>query len=932
MTVSVALLLFSTVLSLLASRAVAQADFGVSSFTTATSATQAGGHPDVTTTFTFNSHPDPFGAEVPDGGVKDIILKLPPGLAADPHGAATCPRAVFGLLGTACDPSSQVGVANIGLPRLVEGAGVGLVFNISPSSGEPAALGIATQGADQSIDVAAGAADGYAISALAQDVATQPSGVLKVSVTLWGIPNSHTRGGLFGKPPMPADPRSQWKPFTITPTNCSQPQTTTLEVDSYGDPGHFLTYTSTLPPSTGCDKVPFNPSIAITPDTTRADAPVGDTVTLAVPQSSDPNGLVSSTLRKAVVTFPAGVSISPSAANGLQACTDAEFGAGSDTPASCPAGSLIGTTSVKSPLLDNPLTGYVYVGSPPAPPASPNPFRVFQEIKGYGLDIKLQGSVAADLNTGQLTAMFGNLPQLPFSSFTLKLNGGPGAPLANPQTCGPVTTTTALSPWSGQPDSTPFSSFNADWDGAGAPCPASPPFSPGFSAGTATPAAGAFSPFTLTFSRQDREQNLAGITVQTPPGLLGVLRSVTLCPEPQAAQGSCGPESLIGHTTVGAGPGPSPFFVPGNVFLTGPYNGAPFGLSVVVHAVAGPFDLGNVIVRASIAVDPTDAHLTVRSNPLPQILDGVPLRLRTIAVTVDRPGFMFNPTGCDPLAVNAAISSAQGSRVPVSSRFQVGGCAALPFAPSFKAATQAKASKANGASLDVKVGSGAGQANIKSVKVALPKQLPSRLTTLQKACLARVFEANPAACPRESVVGTATALTPVLAHPLAGPAYLISHGGAAFPDLEIVLQGEGITLILDGQTDITKGITTSTFNAVPDAPISSFELKLPTGQFSVLGAYVAGSNHYKLCGQNLTLPTTITGQNGVQIRESTHLTVTGCAAKPATRAQNLAKALKACRRKAKNRRAGCEAQARKQYGPSTKSQTARKAAHNRKRG
>jgi hypothetical protein len=911
--------------------APAQADFGVSGFTTATSSTQAGGHPDVTTAFTFNSHPDAFGAQVLDGGVKDIILKLPPGLAADPHGAATCPRAVFRLAGSHCDPSSQAGVATIIEPGIAEGLAGGIVVNIAPSSGEPAALGIVTQGADQVVDVAARAADGYAISTLAQDVSTLPNGVLKVSVTLWGIPNSHTRGGFAGSPTISPDPPSQWKPFMITPTNCVQPARTTLQVDSYGDPGQFLTYTSTLPPSTGCEKVPFDPSIAITPDTTQADAPVGDTVKLALPQSSDPNGLVSSALRRAVVAFPAGVSISPSAANGLEACTDAEFGAGSDTPASCPAGSLIGTTSVKSPLLDNPLTGYVYVGSPPAPPASPNPFRVFQEIKGYGLDIKLQGSVAADLSTGQLTATFDNLPQLPFSSFTLKLNGGPSAPLANPQTCGPATTTTALSPWSGQPDSTPFSSFNADWDGAGAPCPASPPFSPGFSAGTATPAAGAFSPFTLTFSRQDREQNLAGITVQTPPGLLGVLRSVTLCPEPQAAQGSCGPESLIGHTTVGAGPGPSPFFVAGNVFLTGPYNGAPFGLSVVVHAVAGPFDLGNVIVRASIAVDPTDAHLTVRSNPLPQILDGVPLRLRTIAVTVDRPGFMFNPTSCDPLAVNAAISSAQGSSVPVSSRFQVSGCAGLPFDPSFTASTQAKTSKAYGASLDVKVGSGAGQANIKSVKVDLPKQLPSRLTTLQKACLARVFEANPAGCPRESVVGTATALTPVLAHPLAGPAYLISHGGAAFPDLEIVLQGEGITLILDGQTDIKKGVTTSTFRTVPDAPISAFELKLLTGPYSILGANLPASAKNSFCGQNLAMPTTITGQNGVQIRESTPLTVTGCAAKPATRAQNLAKALKACRRKPKTRRPGCEAQARKQYGPS-KSQTARKGATNRKRG
>ncbi len=717
----------------------------------------------------------------------------------------------------------------------------------------------------------------------------------------------------------------------ITPTNCVQPATTTLQVDSYGDPGHFLTYTSTLPPSTGCEKAPFNPSIAITPDTTQADAPVGDTINVGLPQSSDPNGLVSSDLRRAVVTFPAGASISPSAANGLEACTDAEFGAGSDTPASCPAGSLIGTTSVKSPLLDNPLTGYVYVGSPPAPPASPNPFRVFQEIKGYGLDIKLQGSVAADPTTGQLTATFDNLPQLPFSSFTLKLNGGPAAPLANPPTCGPATTTTALSPWSGQPDSTPFSTFNADWDGAGAPCPASSPFAPGFSAGTTNAAAGGFSPFTLMFSRQDREQSLAGISVQMPPGLLGVLRGVVQCPEPEASQGTCGPESLIGHTTVAAGPGPNPFDIGGEVFLTGPYMGAPFGLSVVVHAVAGPFDLGLVIVRASIAVDPHDAHLIITSDPLPQIIDGIPLRLRTINVTADRAGFTFNPTDCNPSAVNATITSAQGASVPASSRFQVGGCAALPFDPAFTVSTQAKTSKANGASLTVKVTSSPGQANIAKVDLQLPKALPSRLTTLQKACTEAQFNTNPAGCPPASVIGMAKAITPVLSVPLTGPAILVSHGGAAFPDVEFILQGQGVTVVLDGQTQIKKGITYSHFDTVPDAPISSFETVLPQGPDSVLAANTKTGPNGTFCGTSLVLPTTITGQNGVQIRESTPIKVTGCAAKPLTRAQNLAKALKACRRKPKKPRVGCEAQARKRYGPSKKSQKARNAANNRKR-
>jgi hypothetical protein len=289
-----------------------------------------------------------------------------------------------------------------------------------------------------------------------------------------------------------------------------------------------------------------------------------------------------------------------------------------------------------------------------------------------------------------------------------------------------------------------------------------------------------------------------------------------------------------------------------------------------------------VIVRAAINVDPHTAQITVTSDPLPTILSGIPLDLRTVNVMIDRPGFIFNPTNCAPAGVTGAITSTGGAIAPASTRFEAANCANLPFKPVFTASTGGSASKANGASLDVKVSSkggpqpGGGEANIKSVKVDLPKQLPSRLTTLQKACLAATFETNPADCPKESDVGTAAAVTPVLAHPLSGPAYLVSHGGAAFPDLEIVLQGEGIVLILDGKTDIKKGVTSSTFKTVPDAPISSFELKLPTGKYSILGAYVPASANYNLCGTSLAMPTEITGQNGAVIKQTTNIAVTGC--------------------------------------------------------
>ena len=325
-----------------------------------------------------------------------------------------------------------------------------------------------------------------------------------------------------------------------------------------------------------------------------------------------------------------------------------------------------------------------------------------------------------------------------------------------------------------------------------------------------------------------------------------------------------------------------------------------------------------MVVRASIHIDPNTSQVTVTTDPLPQSRDGVPFRLRTVNTEINRPGFMFNPTNCAGQQVTGTITGSQGASVGVSSPFAATGCAGLKFAPRFVVSTVGKASKADGASMDVKVlyptGPEGAYANIRSVKVDLPKQLPSRLTTLQKACLAATFAANPASCPAASNVGIATATTPVLAHPLTGPAYLVSHGGEAFPDLEIVLQGEGITLILDGSTQIKKGITSSTFKSVPDAPVSSFELKLPTGKYSILGSNVPQSAKYSLCGQTLRMPTAITAQNGAVVRQTTKISVAGCAkAKALTRAQKLAAALKTCRTKVKGKRASCEKRARKQY-------------------
>jgi hypothetical protein len=430
-------------------------------------------------------------------------------------------------------------------------------------------------------------------------------------------------------------------------------------------------------------------------------------------------------------------------------------------------------------------------------------------------------------------------------------------------------------------------------------------------AGTTNPQAGGYSPLAVTFSRRDGEQRFAGVQVTEPPGLIATLKNVAQCPEPQASQGECAPESLIGETAVAAGPGEDPFWVTGGkVYLTGPYKGSPFGLSIVVPAVAGPFNIGErggipdgkpVVVRARIDVDPHTAQAIVTSDSLPTILQNVPLDVRTINVTINRPGFIFNPTNCSPLATTAIVTSTTETKSAASSPFEAANCAALPFKPSFKVSTQGKTSKADGASLTVNVAAKPGEVNIQKVDLQLPLILPARLTTLQKACTAAQFDTNPAGCPEASNIGVATAVTPVLSVPLTGPAYLVSHGGAAFPDVEFVLQGEGVEVILDGGTDIKKGITYSKFETVPDAPISSFQTVLPEGPHSALAANGNLCSSTKTVSvrkrvtirvhgrtkrvtktvkhnvpQPLTIPTTLIGQNGAVLTQNTQVTVTGC--------------------------------------------------------
>jgi hypothetical protein len=864
-------------------------------------AAQAGSHPFAyTTLLDFNvasvnpkEHCNGNGTPCPalNAQAKDVEVALPPGLVGNPTAVPYCTHAQFENPGFFnCPASSQVGSMYLYFYGEGTAEQYAPIYNIEPPPGQPGELGFTISTLAHIAVYFHVRSDGdYGLTADIPDI-NQFDPVRAIVLSVWGVPSDEAHNPLrlseygkcgLGEGGCPSGVFSP-RPFLTLPTSCTGGRLPIgVAGDSWQNP-ESAPFASLAAASIagigGCEALPFSPSIAAQASTHQPGVPAGYDIHLDVPQSEETEGLSSPDVRNVEVTLPHGTVLSPSAANGLVACTDAQFALKVRVRGACPPASKIGTIKITTPLLAQPIAGSLYVGQPECSPCSGPQAEAGQmlhlllEAEGSGVVIKLSGHTRVNEATGQLTTTFAENPQLPFSDLEVSLERGPGAPLANPSTCGPAITTAHVTPWS------TLTATNV----AAPPIPIEgctpPAFSPSFTAGmTSSASAGAFSRFSLTLSHQDGEQTLGRVTITTPPGLLGMLKGVTQCPDAQANVGTCPAASQIGTASVTVGPGSSPLTIAGGtVYLTGPYDGKPFGLTIVTPAEAGPFKLsgntgqGTEVVRASIAIDPHTSAITVASDALPQQLNGVPLDVRNIKIDIDRPGFMFNPTDCNQLSIGGAVMSANGTVANVSFPFQAVNCATLPFKPAFTVLTQGKTSKANGAYLHVKVVSGPGQANIGKVKVDLPKQLPSRLTTLQQACPDATFNGNPASCPAGSLVGTATAVTPVLKNALTGPAYLVSHAGAAFPDLVIVLQGEGITLDLVGNTDIKKGVTISTFNAVPDAPIATFDLVLPQGPHSALAAYG------NLCKSNLNMPTAITGQNGSEIRQTTRIAVSGC--------------------------------------------------------
>ncbi|HEV3069973.1 MAG TPA: hypothetical protein VGY76_00935 [Solirubrobacteraceae bacterium] len=893
-----------------------------------TIAAQAGSHPyELTTVFTVATGVNAKkGGFVLGGEARDIAIKLPPGLVGNLRNMPQCSRTQFDETESEhslCPPSTQVGtLGSVGL--IVSPSGP--IYNLAPRPGEAAEFGFEFGQVKVVIRFDVRSGGDYGITAHVSNL--PPEEIVQGVATIWGVPAAKSHN-LWRGPAEEECAQAQienspqtgiesyctgpqrpiFTPILTLPVSCAAPGPFGISVlDSWQPPAFASQMTSPVHDSsdlpsgfTGCEDLTFGPSAVITPSTSWADSPSGLTaeVTPQLGGLEEVNGLGSSDIQSATVTLPPGLVVNPGQAAGLVACSRAQAaleslpgGEENDGPAACPGASKLGTVMVRSPLIEaageKQLEGSVYLLQ-----SNPPELKLLAAASADGVNVKLQGTVHLNEQTGQVTATFAGTPQVPASLFKLTFSEGARAPLVTPARCGTETADAVFTSWS-SPELPAFATTSAftiaEGSGGGA-CPAgSLPFAPTITAGTVNDRAGQFAGFTMHLQRGDDQQRVEKLAITLPPGLAGMIANVPVCPEPQAAQGSCPAGSQIGHAVVTAGPGQDPLVIPQpggpevKVYLTGPYAGAPFGLSIVTPVVAGPFNLGSVVSRARIAVDPHTAQVTIATDPLPQILDGVPTDIRTIDVTVDRPGFTFNPTNCNALALSGAIGGAEGASAPVSVPFQVTNCAALAFKPSFTVSTQARTSKKNGASLDVKVAYptgaypvGRGQANIHSVAVTLPKQLPSRLTTIQQACPQATFAANPASCPAGSLIGTAAAKTPVLAGALTGPAYLVSHGGAAFPDLVIVLQGEGVTLDLVGSIDIKHGVTSSAFNGVPDAPISTFALSLPEGPHSALAAVLPAKAKGSLCATRLTMPTTLTAQDGAQIKQNTKIAVTGCA-------------------------------------------------------
>jgi len=835
-------------------------EYGFQEVGASESTPQAGAHPDFTTSFVLKQHEGPLGPAV-NATPKDISIELPPGLIGNPNAVPQCSTAEF--FGLACSADSQVGVTALLIERFGGGIFHAPVFNMKPPGRDVVArLGFLALFNPVIVDISVRSGGDYGITASVIN-ANDQLGLLSASTTLWGVPADPSHDtervleyeaifcGGSGEPCFVGGSRASGlspAPFTTNPTSCG-PVEVDYSTDSYQEAGHFVTASAPLPDITGCDKVGFDPTLSLKPESRRAASPTGLDSTLEVPQDEGAKSIATSALRRATVTLPEGLVISPGAADGLEACSAEQVGFGEESPSACPLAAKIGSATLVSPDLGQPLQGSIYQRMPLG---KGHLFGIWLVADDLGLHLKIPGEVEADAATGRLTTIFSNTPPLPVSEIALHFKGGPRAPLRTPDSCGKYEAQFELEPWSGNPsvvNHVPMSFDEACNTGG---------FAPTLEAGTTNPVAGAHGTFVTEINRKDGEQNVGSLDVSLPPGVAATLAGVPLCGDSAAVDGNCPAGSKVGIAMVASGVGSNPLWIPQAgkaptaVFLAGPYRGAPYSLVVAVPAQAGPFDLGMVVTRAAIEVDPTTAQVTVKSDPLPQILEGVPISYRSIHVDVNRPDFALNPTSCSPMAIDSTISSSQGAIASPSSRFQVGSCADLGFKPKLALSLKGGTDRGKLPALRAVLTMPKGGANIRRVQVALPHSEFLDNAHIRTICTRVQFAADQ--CPAASVYGHARAITPLLDRPLEGPVYLRSSNHQ-LPDLVADLNGQ-IHVVLDGRIDSVNGGIRSTFAAVPDAPVSKFVLEMQGGKKGLL------QNSTNLCAQANHATAKFDGQNG----------------------------------------------------------------------
>jgi hypothetical protein len=834
--------------------------FAVESTSASLSDRQAGAHADLTLAVKLTQK----GNE-PYAKTRDLEFELPPGVIGNPQAVKRCTVEQLGNghEDSACPFESQIGMTVIKVIKPTPGVFNEPLYNMVPPKGTDivARLGFMAVDWPTFVNIRINPVN-FNLIATVEGVPSA-SGLSEATTTIWGVPSASAHDEERITPEEVLHPSSVTSrsvdpggPFFSNPTECSRTRQVRVTARSYQLPDQEPTQFAAFPPIVGCGKLNFSPSFSIAATNPDAAAPTGVDTELQIPQNESPQGLASSTLKSARVTLPPGFAINPAAADGLEGCSAGQVGYEKNASANCPDAAKIGSIEADVPALEEPLHGAVYQ-------RTPQPGRLFGlwvVADEQGVHLKLPAQIEPNPLTGQVTVAFdgidalGGLPQVPVADLKLDVFGGPRAPLATPSGCGTYLTEFSFAPWSGQPasqGSTPMQITAGCGKGG---------FSPQIQAGSLVSIGGRYTPFAFTLTRQDGESNPAAIAVHLPQGVLAKLAGVPLCPDAAATTGACPPDSHLGSLTAASGVGGAPLWIPQPgksptaAYLAGPYKGAPYSIVSVVPAQAGPFDLGLVVNRAAIRVNPDTAQATVVTDPLPQFLEGVPLSYRTIHVLIDRPNFTLNPTGCRPKKTVATVTAVDGQVAEPSDGFQATRCDKLAYSLKLRLTFKGSMTRTGNPAVRATLHQKSHQANSAGATVLLPKSEFIDNSHISNPCTRVQFAAE--ACPAKSVLGTVEARTPILDQPLRGKVYFRSNGGEReLPDIVADLRGQ-FRIILVGYIDSVKGRVRTRFLGVPDAPVTSFTLKLFGGSRGLI------ENSRNLCASQPRFKANLEAQNG----------------------------------------------------------------------